>query len=90
MHQAIKEQQYLRPQNPVPKSNALVVLLNQFKDDKFRSFAQMNQSSFWAVYCLISDDPIFTNKSNNPQASVESQLLYALYKLGHKKTRQAF
>ena len=33
MHEAIKEQQYLYPRDPVPKSNALIVLLNRFKDE---------------------------------------------------------
>ena len=74
MHEAIKEQQYLCSRDFIPKSNALVVLLNYFKDDRFRSFAQMNQSSFRAVYCVICDNPIFTNNSNNLQAPVESQL----------------
>ena len=46
MHEAIKEQQYLYPQDPVPKNNTLVVFLNRFKDEKLQSFAQMNQSSF--------------------------------------------
>lgn len=90
MHEAVKEQRYLYPRDPVPKSNVLVLLLNRFKDEKFRSFARMNRSSFRAVYRLLCDDPIFTNNSNNPQAPVESQLLYALYKLGHEGNASGF
>jgi len=51
-------------------------------EDRFRVFFRMNRESFNVLASLIQDDPIFTNNSQNPQASIEIQLASALYFLG--------
>ncbi|RPB01155.1 hypothetical protein L873DRAFT_1677808, partial [Choiromyces venosus 120613-1] len=54
----------------------------RMSEDRFRVFFCMNRESFNVLVTLIRDDPIFTNNSQNSQASIEIQLASTLYFLG--------
>jgi len=49
---------------------------------RFRVFFRMSRESFNTLTMLIQGDPIFQNRSQNPQTAVEVQLATVLYFLG--------
>ena len=88
--EGIQEQRYLTPRLFVPKSNWASAVLPNLSDDRFRSLLRMNRFSFDHVLGLIRNDPVFFNKSRVPQASVEHQLKYALFRMGHDGSASGF
>lgn len=67
---------------PVPKSRALVSLLARVDDTRFRQDVRMTRRAFEHVLRCIAGCPVFANRSNNQQASVETQLHLTLYRFG--------
>jgi hypothetical protein len=49
----------------------------------FRQYLRISPFCFDALVARITDDPVFSNNSNNSQLPVETQLAVALYRFGH-------
>lgn len=89
--EAVREKRYPQPRILVPKSNFFHTVLPGYDEERFRSFARMDRSSFSYILGLIQNDTVFQNQSYTAnQAPVESQLLLALYKLGHNGTGSGY
>lgn len=90
MHKAFVEERYIKPRIFVPKSDWARDVLPQYADDRWRSFARMSPESFQHVLRFISDNPVFYNNFTSPQASIETQLKIALWKLGNDGSASGF
>ncbi len=90
LHQAVKQQRYVVFRSFVFKSNMREKILLIFMNDRFRTFARMNRSSFRYIIKLIKDDEMFQNKSSFVQTAVSAQLMFALYRLKHSENFSAF
>ena len=81
--------QYEAPREHVPhpagesQLNHILTTLKHERPDEFRADLHITPSTFDTLLDEISDDPIFTNNSNNPQLPVDIQLAITLYRFGH-------
>lgn len=80
LHEGFKQQRYIYPRLPVPKSNCANHILPQYSEDRWRTFTRMDPEIFKHILALIKDNSIF-HKSTSPQAPIDQQLKLALYKL---------
>jgi hypothetical protein len=70
------------PRGPSYLHHVLVTLKNQ-RGDLFREHLRLDPTTFDALVFEIQDNPVFMNKSNNPQMPVEEQVAIALFRFGH-------
>ena len=66
----------------IPKSNYLIDVVFSLPEKQFKQDACMSYKAFESLYNMILPDPVFKNKSRNPQAPVHHQLLIALFRSG--------
>jgi hypothetical protein len=79
--------QYELPRHRLPRGppylpHVLKVLKDQ-RPDHFRQALRVSPSTFDAIVERISNDPVFSNQSNQAQIPVQEQLGIALYCFGH-------
>ena len=90
MNQALKEQRYLFPRTPIPKSNWAFDILPFLSNLRFRVALWIDRHSFQYICQLIRNDPVFSNQSNCKQTPVNQQLQCALYKLRHDGSASSY
>ena len=78
----MESSRYLNPRDPIPQSDGIRRLLQQFPDGTFKQIVRCSKLNFARIVDFIKDDPIFTNRSLFSQYSVEIQLMVTLNRLG--------
>ena len=78
----MESSRYLNPRDPIPQSDGIRRLLQQFPDGTFKQIVRCSKPNFARIVDLIKDDPILTNRSLFSQYSVEIQLMVTLNRLG--------
>lgn len=68
---------------PPPQLRFTLDVLKHEDHEQFREILRINPETFDTLVREISDDPVFTNNSNNSQIPVEEQIAIALYRFGH-------
>ena len=89
-YRTIVEQRYMISRFFVFKSNMKSNIFFIFVEDRFRIFARMIKFNFRHIINLIKNDNVFQNQIYISQIIVETQLLFALYKLRHFDNVNAF
>lgn len=70
------------PRGPSYLRHVLTVQKTE-RPDLFRQALRVSPRTFDKIVGRLTDDPIFTNRSNQPQLSVEEQVAIALFRFGH-------
>jgi hypothetical protein len=84
---ALHTSRYLQDREEISKTSInMTKLLNEYKYSRpaiFRQYLRVSPCCFDALLAAISNDPVFSNNSNNEQLPIETQLAVALYRFGH-------
>ncbi len=74
---------YLNTRDPIPQSDGIRNLLQQFPDHTLKQIVRCNKTNFARIVDFIKDDPIFSNNSLLSQYFVEiHQVMVSLNRLG--------
>jgi hypothetical protein len=80
-------QRYELPRHRLPRGPPylphVLNILKVRRPNHFRQALRVSPSTFNTIVQRISDDPVFSNQSNQSQIPVEDQLAIALYRFGH-------
>ena len=90
LHEALLQQRYITSRFLIRKSNMRVEILSTLLNNRFWLFARMSRFSFRQIVDLIKDNEVFQNRSHNSHSTIETQLLFVLYKLDHVGNASAF
>lgn len=79
----VLQERYLTPRTKVPRAPSRVDwLLNELDNDRFKQVLRMNRESFFEIFGLIQNHPIFKTEVKKPQTDVKIQMMVALERLG--------
>jgi hypothetical protein len=73
---------YGLPRGPSYLHHVLVTLKNE-RGDLFREHLRLDPTTFDVLVFEIQDNPVFMNRSNNPQMPVEEQVAITLFRFRH-------
>ncbi|OWA54655.1 hypothetical protein BV898_19054 [Hypsibius exemplaris] len=74
---------YFGPRGPVPKSSDFFEnVLPNLDGSRFKQEVRMSRDGFPKIIGLVAALPVFSNKSNVPQASIKKQLTVAFSRFG--------
>ena len=81
-YESISSRRYVKERVPIPKSLEFCNAIFNYPDDAFRTIARCSKASFHRLVSKIKNHQVFNNNSKMKQASVETQLLIVLNRLG--------
>ena len=81
-YELISSRRYVKERVPIPKSLEFCNAIFNYPDDAFRTIARCSKASFHRLVSKIKNHQVFNNNSKMKQASVETQLLIVLNRLG--------
>ena len=82
IYASVESTRFLHNRVPTFKDKGFREMLHTMNDKSFRQAVRMTKPSFWRFVSWLEQDPIFSNRSRNPQAPVWAQAYTALSILG--------
>ena len=71
----LEETRYINPRLEIPKSKVMRDLFDEMPPRTFKQIVRMNKSTFGKIVALLSNNPVFRNRSRHPQQPVWFQLM---------------